>query len=52
MSVRNGYRPTDTDYTDTSKFQQLSCREAGKFDYERGQKLIRDAAKAAKEKAK
>jgi hypothetical protein len=26
------YRPTRDDYTNTAKFQQLSCREAGQFD--------------------
>lgn len=29
------YRPTVEDMVETAGFQQLSCREGGKFDYSR-----------------
>ena len=51
------YRPTVQDMTDDSRWQQLSCREGGKFDYGRPWNKVKQAkakldAHRAQEEAK
>lgn len=46
MKKTRDYRPTNDDFRPTQT-QQLSCRDAGKFDYERAKGLIKKAAQDA-----